>query len=355
MTAQRIVGDLRRALGYLSEALRLVRRHPALLVLPLLVAVFNVGEGYAGREAVFRYTKYGLAVAESRGGQEYPPSLPGGKLTVLRYDMVGPPNGVYVSLAGTVAFLGAAIGESTKGVVFSDEGLPRPAGVLLGLAFLGLLLLPVNGLFLGGYFGLLAAAVRGSPLQGKDFVTGARRFFARFWLLQAITSVLILLPGTLLFLTGGLHLIDLFRYWLLWALVTAVLTLPFVLLMPAPFALVWHDTNTVGAIKRGARVFLRDAMIPLTAFVAMVGVPALLGMGFISLMSPGPPISSHGPSWVALGLEGANECLRAALAALFTAALMLWYRDAAARLVPVPEPVPVAATSETEAASPEGG
>ncbi len=338
MTAPRIVGDLRRAGGYLVEGAQLVRRHPSLLLLPLAVAVFNLGEGYAGSQAMLRYTALGRWVTQQREQRAPLPTAPV-QARVLKMEMGGAPDAVGVHLTGTSALLlGAlAIGDGEPYSQWPSNALV----IFLSAVVTVVLIAPVNALVAGGYYATLAGTVRRGGIRWNQFGTLARRFAGRLWVLYLIFSGLL---GAMFYLLPAIQnntaLARVPFSLLVWCVQIAAFFLVLI-----PFALIWDDCSVVAAIRRGVRAVTGDIAVA----IGLVASGVLVGRILVWVYAAVPPVGGYRTLsaaglhlWTALGVRLIYDCASAAVGALFAAAYFFWYRDASARLVPAVETVPAA-------------
>ena len=331
MTGQRIVGDVRRALGYLVEAARLLRRHPSLLLLPVVVAVFNAAEGSVGRDLMIQRTEYGRWLQER--ARELPPQPPPhSRVRVVRVEM---PSGIdvpYLPLTGTGSLIGAVV-----------EGRPRHAAVsslpgggfrivALAVALSLLVLIPLNALVRGGYFGLLAGAVSADKAGAACFARSAGRFFLRFWLLLALLGV-----AYIAFFSIASSVLG--RSTLGWALLRGA-SCPMVagvfFLMLVSSALVWEDSSVWTSLTRSASMAARDVGIAVPLLVVAIVAEEAVSRLFVWVRYwTWQEVDPAGfVLWGNLLTDAGHRCVLALVGAWLVVAVMLWYRDASARLWP---------------------
>jgi hypothetical protein len=265
MTVQRIVGDVRRALGYLVEGARLLKRYPALLLLPVVVVLFNAAEGDVGRHLMIQRTEYGRWLREHARELPREPS-PNSRFWIVRVEMPGGTAVPTMPLSGTTAVLGAVIVGRPRDTALNSSPGGDSRLLLVALTLSLLLLAPVNALVRGGYYGLVAAVVRTGRAAVACLVTSAARFFARLWLLLALLAAacfafllafpvlasnavgFALLRGAGWFMVAGLFLVTL-----------------------VSSALVWEDMSLWAAVRRGVITVERDLAVAVPLCLVAAG------------------------------------------------------------------------------------
>jgi len=331
MTAQRIVTDVRRALGYLAEAARLVRRHPSLLLLPVVVAVFNVGESQLGQHLVLQRTAYGRWLRERIKELPRPPA-PDSRTRVVRVETPGAMSVPTMPLSGVSALIGAVVTGRPHGTGLRSAPWPNLLLMLMALSLSLLLLAPVNALVRGGYFGLLVEAASTDKANAACFARSAARFFLRFWLLLALLAVAYLTFFSILFPVLGASDVG----WALlrgagWLMVAGVF-----LLMLVSSALVWEDSSLWTAVGRSVITVVRDLAVALPLFVVAVAAENVFAWLFQWVRSwtwQQPEPAGFMP-WSNVLTDAGQRCVLALVGAWLAVAIVLWYRDASARLWP---------------------
>jgi len=313
------------AFGYVVEALRVLRRHPSLLLLPLALAVFNEAESAAGSYVMLRHTAAGRQWVEylETGG----PAPSRGVRLQVRFDR-GPPV-PHVAWTGTAAVLGAlALGAEGGGgsqIASTAEALRM---WLIGIVFSLLVVAGVNAFVVGGYYGVARGAVATGRLEWGRFPSHAKRLFVRMWLLHALLGpipwglfVLLLLPsqatgiGTL----GTLAI----TIWL-WGMAGLLF-----FLAVTPFVIVVDDARLGTAMKRSVLAVIRCLTIAVVLILGSLVVAEVLNWPFDWVRSSAFGGTSSPPptaaDWPAMGVGLLQRCVVALLAAFFPLVMLAWY------------------------------
>jgi hypothetical protein len=311
-----------RPLGYASEAWRLLRLHPALLVLPLALAVANAVESQVPWYAASRH---GLAVGAFLG--EHPnsesetnafvPPLTRGDLFPIKRAVFGFSHPVAgLSLQGTLR------------TVVSSYAWDTPYGAMLVVTWLATLLvaLPLAALVLAGYYGIVGLAVTEGVAPWPRFWTCLRRYFLRFWLFAALLALFVnaLLPIAPRMFGSA---------WVLWTWACLTLIVEFVTALTL-VAIVVDDAGLLAALRSGVRVVVRDLPVALLLLAGWVVVLALF-----AVLRHWAGVTVAGSLHLYSTLQVATmNALLAAVGAWFLIVSFVWYRDR--------RPVPAAVTSD---------
>ncbi len=321
---QRIIGDFCNAFRYIAEAWRVLRRHPALLLLPLAAAVFNAVEGGTMTYVGFRYTAVGRELAA-----EYPldrdvraamvrlrpGDVLGAAVNRFTYPVPAP------SLGGTWRMMELAAIQR-----HSNWAVPSAAWVLSLL-----LILPLGALVLAGYYGVVARAVTEEAVSWRPFWGDARRYFVRFYLFGVLLAVL----------TGGLAMIvlSLRATMAIYPAVTFVgkaITLALALTLVAVVA---DDRPLRRALPSGAAVVL--GCLPVSVFLFALWLVVLASrvlLGHLLGLAPLPPVDFATLQLYQIPQSAVLDGLVAIVGTWLLIASFVWYRDRRPAVRPCPEP-----------------
>ena len=313
------------AFGYAVDAVRVLRRHPSLLLLPLALAVFNEAELAAGSYVVLRHTALGRQWAEQLRNVRPTPSR--GLRLQVRLDR-GPPV-ARVEFSGARAVVGALAQGAGEGGISERASA---AGALrmwwASLVFSLLVIAGANAFVLGGYYGVARGAVATGRLEWGRFSSCAKRFFGRMWLFFVALGLvswgllgLLLLPseGTTIGTLGTLAIT-------IWKWVMAGLLF---FLALTPFVIVVDDPRLGTAIKRSVLAVARCLTIAAVLILGSLVVAEVLQWPFdwvrsslfdVSLSRTLPALC-----WPAVGVNLVQRCVIALLAAFFPVAALVWY------------------------------
>jgi len=344
----RIVADAAAALRYALSALRLLRRNPSLLLLPLAFAAFNVVETQTGRYLTYRYTAWGRRYMRDLQGSRVHRAVPisWGRVgpairwreDVQRFALPVPA----VALSGTAQFLLATTRYTARQTYLRRE-------VALDL-LVGLALAALSALLLAGYYGVAAGTVGTGTASWGSFGQDMRRHWFRFFLLEVI---LIALMGGFSYLVFALPyvpvLISAANRWREWVapIIAFSLALPL-------YAVAVDDVSVKEALRRSVIITATGIATGLVLLAAL----ALLQYAVLA------PLSAAAESFAAyhrlrdlVALQLANipwalaeKLWQFFLGVILCLAMFYWYGEASKRFhveaVPVPAEGPVAPSLE---------
>jgi len=344
-----ICGYRPRALGYIEEAWRLIRRHPTLLLLPILIAVFNEFERDVGGYWATNYTAYGRmakqliprpadpvheAIQDQRARLAPATLLPNSAYTAVGSYVY--PVGLLPSFHGAQRVLWAAYLFDSSGQSHFPQSPLWPFTVQWLVV---LLLLPLGAMLTAGYYGWLRSAVSRVESPWPTFWENVRSCFWRFFLYQGLVFVLSLLINV-----PGLYLQGSPQSPLLWGIGTylsvwvgSLVALPFALGM---IAIVEGDLPVVAAARRSFSTIRRDLATAVMLWVALWLACAVVSAAESGLKIPliavlGDPYGL--PTTFVWGMLAASSSAALALLGVWLClAQFLWYRDAN----PIPAVVP---------------
>jgi hypothetical protein len=308
---RRIAKAFARPFGYASEAWRLLRRHPALLVLPLAVAVFNAVERQV---PWYVASRHGVAVEAFLGEHSNSASETDAFVPPLTVRDLVPLEKAVRAFAHPVP----ALSLQTGLLVMALDQAAGQAGqispyfvVLLQL----LIVLPLSALLMSGYYGVIGGGVAGDATLWRRFWTYLRRCFLRFWLFAALLALFAnaLLPTTP-------RMFD--WVWVLWTWACLTLIVEFVTALTL-VAIVVDDAALLPALRSGVRVVVRDLPVALLLLAGWVVVLALFAVlrHWAGVTVAG---SLHLYSTLQVAIMNA---LLAAVGAWFLIISFVWYRD----------------------------
>ena len=318
----------RRAVGYAAEALRLLRKHPSLLLVAIAMGVLNTADGRVGGYVAYAHTGWGsdmrelLVRGEAVRGKRRKTRAAFSANPFERLLLVAPPT-PSVSFVGTGEVLWA-LTYGKPGKLTAPE--PRhPYGRWKGLAglheALSLLMMFLLPMIVGGFTsaGYLAAArntvVEGTPCW-RIFVSEGRRCCLRFALLVLLPVIVFAPLGVAATLRPAIA-----------GLVYAPLPVIFLLAL-AQYAIIADDIGVVASIKRSVITVIRD----LPAALVLIVTAGLLGWA-THLLDPW----SHGGLKLTVNpfplLPRAilSASLAGVVGAWFSLVAFLWYLDATGR------------------------
>jgi hypothetical protein len=318
--------SLARGFGYAAEALRLLRRRPGLLALPLLAVCFNVLEGTAARQALVTYTTVGRAlVADARAWATDSEARRGLERPELALDELArqTASSALREIASPVPAPGLT---GTAELVFmTATPTPDPedslwVGGAENTAISILLMLPLQALFLAFYYERLRTAVDPSA-EALAFRLAVRRSYWRFLAILVLLSVL----------SAGLELACS-------SLAPALLFGPLwpgdVLLLPFALTLVAIVQDRVGlfqAVRSSAftvfRQFPTAVVLLVLACLLMAGVHTLRAAAGLWLDILPDAVYLATPSPRAVAVQVVCNGLLAAVGVWLALAQFLWYRS----------------------------
>jgi len=349
-----------RAFTYAAEAYRLLRRRPALLLLPIAIAGFNAVESGVGSYLAATRTALGrgaarMAEADPRPGgyealrlrKELAPAALTSRALLLAATTFSNPI-PYPTLQGLQTYLWFAA-QPDPAQFSNSTSHSAGVGMRLLLALAGILL---GALLLGGYYGRLRESTTkagSTPLSLRLYVSNWYvRFLCYLALLYMVNNAFFL---PLLLLGGGsrsaMALYSLMMIVPKWS--AQVLA---VLLALALVAVAMDDAGFGAALKRGMRTVWRGWPTTFTLLAASAVVCAVLWAASIafSLLASALLGSSQAPAsslkWVGLG--AVYHAALAVLGVWLCLAQFLWYREAN------PVPAAVVDTGEEAASVSEG-
>jgi len=337
----RIVADAAAALRYGLSALRLLRRNPSLLLLPLAFAAFNVVESEAGLYMRYRYTAWGQRLVRDQRVRALEGARPvvWGRLgaglrwrvDVQRFAHPVPA----VQLSGTLGFL-----VSARAPAGSDgQWNPRQRVMLPLLA--GPALAALIALLLAGYYGVAAGAVGAGAASWRRFGPQMKRDWFRFFLLGLISIALIAGPfylvaalPTVLFLSAASN------WW--WAWVVPIIT--FLLALPL-YAVAADDISVREAIRRSVIITatgLVTGLMLLAAFaLAEAAVLAPLSAAADHFVGHGKLTDFASLQLAYIPWQLVEHLWQAFLGVILCLAMFYWYGEASKRFRVEAAPVPV--------------
>jgi len=318
----RRVNEVVAAFGYVVEAVRALRRHPSLLLLPLALAVFNEAESAAGSYVMLRHTALGRQWVEYLETAPSPPS----RAVRLQVRLHAGPPVPHVDFTGAGGVLGAlAQGAEEGGVSQGASGAGALRMWLMSLVFSLLAWAGVNAFVLGGYYGVARGAGATGRLEWGRFPSHARRFFVRMWLLHALLGPiawgllgLLLLPSQ----ASGIGTLAI-TIWK-WAMAGLLF-----FLAVTPFVIVVDDARLGTAMKRSVLAVIRWLTIAVVLILGSLVVAEMLNWPFDWVRSwafGGTWRSLLTPvDWPAMGVGLLQRCILALLAVFFPLAMLAWY------------------------------
>ncbi len=268
----RMQSGVRAAVRYVGEALGLLRRHPSLLLFPVLVAAFSAVESGVGDYLSVAHTAYGRWeqrqwARQEKREKEKPSAVP----LAVRLDPQWALRTAVQQGAAEVAGLRGAptwAGEQAlmSAVLYGDIEHSGSGSLVLGsvaVAALVLLLLAVNPGLAAGYYGLLGDAVRSGRVEWRAFPARARHY----WLRMIALRVLQLTLGWVAVLSGfrSLWLILLWRAWALW-----VGPLVSVLFALVPVVFVMEEAGLWRAVRESVATVLRRPAVPIVLIAGLM-------------------------------------------------------------------------------------
>jgi uncharacterized membrane protein YesL len=335
------------ALGYAVEALRLLRRHPSLVLVALAMGAFNGVEGPLGDFAAVGHTAWGrqyiqvmqgLREVQVRRPHRSPRPRP---FNVRAQRMAGlailvcPPTGPWLSLWGTTTAVAALAYGPTKKFPRSqpaDWRDPTKVGrlvvpmILLMLvpALAALVSLPIGIFVAGGFMGMARGMVATGNVPWREFAAQARRVFFRFVVFGAAVA---LLGGVLAF--GHVLIQQGYAGGILLALPLAPILFSLSL---TTFVIVAEDASLVAAVKRSVVAIWRNVA---TALTLVMGAGALVWLSYQPVVTFHARMQPRGGAWnpaaaalPSLASSLLYNCLLAGVATWFCVAMFLWWQEA---------------------------
>lgn len=326
----------RRAIGYTVDALHVLRRHPSLLVVALLMASFSAVDEQVGAYMTYRRTAWGsqliqairkMELARGRRTRNLVHGRPDYAVSASRL-MILSPTIPSVSLDGTLdvawAFAYGDRAPAPSARTAEPEARMSPYMMLTPL-ILTLLSFAVGALVTGGYMGVARDAAATGRASWRRFIQYGARVFWRLVALGVVNGVVVGVFAIFNFVPGFMRIL-----W--WGGPMAVVFF----LNLGTFSVVEDNLSVVAALKRSVSTIRRDWVVAALLMVA-AGTPSWLALRWY-LMLRGRGLG-RGVNWdpvVPLSLLPMNvlsHCIMCTLGAWFCVAAFLWYRDARERRV----------------------
>jgi len=337
-----------RALTYARDAFRLLRRRPALLLLPVAIAVFNAAESSVGSYLTMSRTALGREWTQLKTEQR----RPNRELSVVlraelslqgladRFTSEAPLTFAspipHPELFGLQGLVGAAVTPAGR-----QDFEIRPGWRLFVPLSLLLVVLPLAAVVLSGYYGRLLEAATGAAPPGLALGRYARRWFVRFLWYLVLGCVIQLIPFLVFSSVSGPSELSvrLLASYSLWAP-----RIVGVLLALTPVAIVMDDAPFLRALRRGIHSVVRGwitALVLLAMLAVACAVPVILTGALGALYSRVPDLPPTPASTLASAIvHGVRHALLAVIGVWLALAQFLWYREA--------NPAPVAAEEAAE-------
>jgi len=336
----RAAGQAASAWQHAAAALRLLKRRPSLLLLPLALAFFNVVERQAGQYATFRYTAFGRELPR-RLADDLPRPVKWSLVRRVRVvetvrHFAGPIPGLTLTGTTQLAWIAAIGGKDTA---------RWPGHQFWALLAATALVAALSALVLAGYYGVAGLAVASGEAPWAVFAQQMRRFWLRFWLFQLVLNAL---AGWLSYVSLAVPLPTLIaaaNWWLLWLAPVICFLLALSL-----FAIAADNARLGEAMGHSIVTVCRGLLTALLLFLAL----GLLRAIFLAPLSEaaellfGPPSRTDLLARTLLDIPWflAAEGWDALLGTWLCLALFFWYRDSVARGValeaadslPIPSP-----------------
>ncbi len=314
----RRVNEVVAALGYAVKAVRVLRMHPSLLLLPLALAVVNEAESVAGSYVMLRHTALGRQWVEQARSS---PPAPSRRVRVQVRFQAGPPV-PRVAFTGTAAVLYALVrGAEEGGDSWGASGAAAPRMWLVSLVFSLLVVGGVNAFALGGYYGVARGAQATGRLEWGRFPSHAKRFLVRMWLLHALLGPIpwgllgLLMPSWI-----GTVAITMWKWTMAGLLFFLAVT---------PFAIVVDDARLGAAMKRSVLVVIRFLTTAIVLILGSLVVAEVLNWPFdwvrSSAFTGTSSLLPTAADWPAMGVGLLQRCVGALMAAFFPLAMLVWY------------------------------
>lgn len=337
----RIVADAGAALRYGMSALRLLRRNPSLLILPLAFTAFNAVERGAGSYITLRHTAWGRGlVRELQEVRQVPAAVPiswgrPGPGLRWREDVQSFAHPVPAAqLYGAAQVLDAATRPAGTHV---ESSLKRGIAIdfVASLAFTAL-----SALLLAGYYGVAAGTVATGTAPWGRFGPQMRRHWVRFFLVGLVLMAVIGGPFYLVAVRPfAPFLVAASNWWYAW--ITPIVSF---FLALALYAVAADDVSVREAIRRSVIITATG----LVTGVMLLAALALLEYAFLGPLSAAAEAfaAHHEPTdLAALPLAGipwelARHLWQAFLGVILCLAMFYWYGEASKRFRAEAAPVP---------------
>jgi hypothetical protein len=327
---QRARGGVRAAVQYVVGALALLRRHPSLLLFPVLVSTFGAAEDGAGNYLALAHTDYGRREQRewARGGEQEKEAVP---LAVR----LNPP------WALKSAFREAALRTAGPQAAPTWNGMQALARTLVyghperlgsgstllggvGLAVLTLLLLlAFDPWVVAGYYGLFGDAMREGRVEWRRFPARARRYWLRMVALRVLQIAAAAWAIPLAMAKAG-WLMHLWQAWISWAH-----PLVLVLLALVPIVFVIQEAGTWGAVQESVVTIWRKPAVPMVLILGLTAACFVVTEAHTAVRATWFPGTLHGEvpavHLANIPLAAVYYALLAALGAWAAATLFAWW------------------------------
>ncbi len=323
-------GDALRAWGYGVAAARVLRRYPALLLIPLAVSLLDVSERKVGNSFALRVmpTKERAFIErmnseeERRGFHERLVATARHAFNVRRTIVAMASPLPELPLSGTTYVLTELVVRQTP-----TEPTGRINGIgeraVFWVAFLLpqlLISIPVMSATTGGIYALARTASRKEPLSSALFWTGIRAYFCRFYAFNTVLLGAMVASPIVIFAQGFTLTSTMYRVWA-WVVDSAILLIALI-----PVAIVVDNHRIWPALRISVKYVIRTIGIAAVLFFMLTiirGVPILV-VGLFPLWR------TVGLSALALPRELALGVFGVLVGTWFLLVTFLWYRDVAA-------------------------
>jgi 23S rRNA (cytidine2498-2'-O)-methyltransferase len=317
---------------YVAEALGLLRRHPSLLLFPVLVATSGAVEDGVGNYLALAHTGYGRWEQRewAREGEQAKEAVP---LVVRLYPRWALRSAFREALVRTgeprATPAWGGLQAVIPAVMYGDLSVPESGSMLLaavGIAALILLLLLFDPWVAAGYYGLFGDAMKEGRVEWRRLPARARRYWLRMVLLRVLQIAVGAWAIPLALAKAG-WLMHIWQAWTFWA---HPLVLVFLALVPIVF--VMEEAGTWHAVGESVVTIWRR---PAVAVVLIVGLTAAC---FVVIEAHTAARATWFPGTLHGGVPGAHLAnvplaavyygVLAALGAWAAAVLFVWWAAA---------------------------
>lgn len=332
--ARELRSQARRSVGYSVGGLRLLGRHPALLLIPLLIMLLGTYDTAMGRYALTHYLAQQESFADTQRSAT-PIHIPVGRILRLKLashrtmaavsELAGPLH--YMTLQGTATIL--ALSRPKEESLGEDRVPFQPAPALEIVFFL--FGFAVSSFALGGFFGMVRQVGEEGSLSWRGFETNARRFWARFFLFQTVALVLLRWPGLWPWVAADSPwLANLSHAWGMWVAPAAAFFMALTW-----YAIITEDAGLWTALVRSAqtvgRHFVTGLCLLLTISLARFALLVPVEVSEAVLITRYGADDYSYVSLLGLPTLFLGRGVSAAVGVWFCLAAFLWYRDARLR------------------------